>query len=155
MHLLSEDQIKCFCFCLETQRLPDTAASTLLRYWNLAASLCVNNLLHLYSAFHRRGGGGGLLKHHQCRASTWMMRRQPYCASTPPTHQLQVERRRDEASQCMGMIRRSWYQGYTSTLFRRTCGICNDHRESGPRFNISSERRCFLQYSVSVTIPWC
>ncbi len=22
-------------------------------------------------------------------------------------------------------------------------GIFNDHRESGPRFNVSSERRCF------------
>ncbi len=31
-------------------------------------------------------------------------------------------------------------------------GIFNDHRESGPRFNVSSEGRCFLQYSVPVTI---
>ncbi len=30
-------------------------------------------------------------------------------------------------------------------------GIFNDHRESGPRFNISSEGRCFLQHSVPVT----
>ncbi len=30
-------------------------------------------------------------------------------------------------------------------------GIFNDHRESGPRFNVSSEGRCFLQYSVPVT----
>ncbi len=30
-------------------------------------------------------------------------------------------------------------------------GIFNDHRESGPRFNISSEGWCFLQYSVLVT----
>jgi len=48
-----------------------------------------NNLLHLYSAFldtqsasHREGN---LLNHHQCAASTWIMRRQPYCATT---HQL-------------------------------------------------------------------
>ncbi len=27
-------------------------------------------------------------------------------------------------------------------------GIFNDHRESGPRFNVSSKGRCFLQYSV-------
>ncbi len=51
-----------------------------------------NNLLHLYntfldtqSALHRRGN---LLKHHQCAASTWRMRRQPYCTRTPTTHQL-------------------------------------------------------------------
>ncbi len=31
MHLLTEGQIKCFCFRLETQRLPDMTASTLLR----------------------------------------------------------------------------------------------------------------------------
>ncbi len=31
---------------------------------------------------------GNLLNHHQCAASTWMMRRQPYCARTPTTHQL-------------------------------------------------------------------
>ncbi len=29
--------------------------------------------------------------------------------------------------------------------------IFNDHRESGPRFNVSSEAQCFLQYSVPVT----
>ncbi len=38
-----------------------------------------------------------LLIHHQCAASTWMMRRQPYCA-----HSLLVERRRsDEVNRCM------------------------------------------------------
>ncbi len=31
---------------------------------------------------------GGLLNHHQCAASTWMMRRQPYCTRVPTTHQL-------------------------------------------------------------------
>ncbi len=31
---------------------------------------------------------GNLLNHHQCAASTWMMRRQPYCARTTTTHQL-------------------------------------------------------------------
>ncbi len=31
-------------------------------------------------------------------------------------------------------------------------GIFNDHRESGPRFNVSSKGRCFLQYNVPVTI---
>ncbi len=31
--------------------------------------------------------GGNLLNHHQCAASTWMMRRQPYCIRTLNTHQ--------------------------------------------------------------------
>ncbi len=30
-------------------------------------------------------------------------------------------------------------------------GIFNDDRESGPWFNVSSEGRCFLEYSVPVT----
>ncbi len=34
-------------------------------------------------------------------------------------------------------------------------GIFNDRRESGPRFNVSSEGRCFLQYSVPITILGC
>ncbi len=35
--------------------------------------------------------------------------------------------------------------GVTPLLFYDEChGIFNDHRESGPRFNVSSERRCFF-----------
>ncbi len=44
------------------------------------------------------------------------------------------------------MVRGQWASlartpGYTPTLFRRTSGVFNDHRESGPRFNVSSEGR--------------
>ncbi len=47
------------------------------------------------------------------------------------------------------------YAGVTPLLFFEGYpGIFNDHRESGCRFNISSEGRCFLQYSVPVTILW-
>ncbi len=43
-------------------------------------------------------------------------------------------------------------RGYTPTLYKVCHGIFNDHRESGPRFNVSSERWCFFwQYSVHVT----
>ncbi len=74
----------------------------------------------------------------------------------PPHTSLLVERRQsDEANQCMGMIRRPWWseangqiwpgcRGNTPTLFERHPGIFNDHRESGPRFNVSSEGRCLL-----------
>ncbi len=37
------------------------------------------------------------------------------------------------------------------SFFEGHPGIFNDHRESGPRFNVSSEGRCFVQYSVPVT----
>ncbi len=36
------------------------------------------------------------------------------------------------------------HRGYTPTLYEKCHGIFNDHRESGPRFNVWSERRCFL-----------
>ncbi len=48
------------------------------------------------------------------------------------------------------MVRGQWAnlarmpRSNTSTLFERHPGIFNDHRESGPRFNVSSEGRCFL-----------
>ncbi len=45
--------------------------------------------------------------------------------------------------------------GVTPLLFfeeHRHPGIFNDHKESGPRFNVSTEGRCFWQYSVPVTI---
>ncbi len=56
------------------------------------------------------------------------------------------------------MVRGQWANfgqdaGVTPLLFfKGHPGIFNDHRESGPRFNVSSEGRCFLQYSVPVTI---
>ncbi len=61
---------------------------------------------------------------------------------------------RDEDNQCMGMMRRPWWseasvsghRGYTSTLYEKCHGVYNDHRESGPRFNVSSEGQCFWQY---------
>ncbi len=33
------------------------------------------------------------------------------------------------------------HRDYTPTLYEKCHGIFNDHRESGPRFNVSSERR--------------
>ncbi len=59
----------------------------------------------------------------------------------------------------MGMIRRHDWQGpvvgiwpghwgYTPTLYEKCHGIFNDHRESRPRFNVSSEGRCFGHYTV-------
>jgi len=35
--------------------------------------------------------------------------------------------------------------GVTPLLFNKKChGILNDHRESGPRFNVRCERQCFF-----------
>ncbi len=51
------------------------------------------------------------------------------------------------------MVRGQW--GHLARItpllfFEGHPGILNDHRESGPRFNVSSEGRCFLQYSFPV-----
>ncbi len=77
------------------------------------------------------------------------------------THQLQVERRESQSSgwgllgghDRQGPVEGIWpgHRGYTPTLYEKCHGIFNNHRESEPRFNVSSERRCFWQYSVSVT----
>ncbi len=124
-----------------------------------------NNLLHLYSAFldtqsalHSKGG---------ISSSTTSVQHPPgWCDGShsaperPPHTSLLVERRQsDEANQCMRMIRKPWWSGangriwpgcrdYTLLFFEGHPGIFNGHRESGPWFNISSEGRCFLQYSV-------
>ncbi len=48
------------------------------------------------------------------------------------------------------MVRGQWAiwpgcRGHTSTLFKGHPGIFfNDHRESGPQFNVSSEGQCLL-----------
>ncbi len=55
------------------------------------------------------------------------------------------------------MVRGQWANlarmpGVTPLLFfEGHPEILNDHRESGPRFNVSSEGQCFLQYSVPIT----
>ena len=123
----------------------------------------INLLRRLYSAFIDTQSalaymeGGNLLNHHQCAASTWMMRRQPYCARTPTTHQLtggeetvmkpisiwgwlgghDGQRPRGKFGQDAGVTPLLFFEGHP--------GIFNDHRESGPRFNISSEGRVVVR----------
>ncbi len=66
------------------------------------------------------------------------------------------EERVIEPIKWMGIIRRPlidnglvgviWpeHRGYTPTLYEKCHGIFIDHRESGPRFNFSSEGQCLL-----------
>ncbi len=138
------------------QRLNQMIAIVDLQLCNNDSTININNLLCLYSAFlgtqsalHRRGGD--LLNHHQCAASTWMMRRQPYCARTPTTHQLTGGEETvmkpigvwgwlggHDGQRPMGKFGQN--AGVTPLLFfEGHPGIFNDHRESGPRFNGSSE----------------
>ncbi len=88
----------------------------------------------------------------------------------PPTHTHTHTRYRWRGDWCgviesisvWGMIRRPWWSeangqfgqdaGVTPLFFfEGHPGIFNYHRESGPRFNVSSEGQCFFQYSVPVT----
>ncbi len=76
------------------------------------------------------------------------------------------EEREIEPIKWMGIIRRPWLTrasggnlartpGVTPLLFYEKChGIFNDHRESGPRFNVSSERRCSFDSIVSPSLYW-
>ncbi len=71
---------------------------------------------------------------------------------------------RDGANQVDGIIRRPWLTRasggnlartprlYPYSLWEVSWDFFNDHRKSGPRFNVSSVGRCFLQYRVPVTI---
>ncbi len=83
------------------------------------------------------------------------------CMRSPHTSYRWRGERVIEPIKCMGIIRRPWFTGGSGGNLARTPGlhptlyekchvIFNDHRESGPRFNISSER----QYSVPVTTLW-
>ncbi len=125
-------------------------------------------MTHLYSAllciavhpkrFTIMWGVGSLLIHHQCAASTWMMRWLPQNnnASAFTTHQLQVERECHRANPSVwgllgghdwqGPVEGIWpgHRGYAPTLYEKCHGTFNDHRESGSRFNVSSERQSFL-----------
>ncbi len=123
-----------------------------------------STFLGTQSALHRRGGISSTTTSVQHPPGWWGSHIAP---ELPPRTSLLVERRQsDEANRCMEMIRRPRWseangqiwpgcQGYTPTLFERHPEIFNDHRESGPRFNVSSEGRCLLQYSVPVTILGC
>ncbi len=120
-------------------------------------------LLYTQGALQSWGGGGGwsLLNHHQCAASTWMIRRLPQDNSTSAltTHQLQVERRLSQSSgwglleghDWQGPVERIWpgRRGYTPTLYEECHGIFNDHRESGPRFNVSYRKTVLFDSIVS------
>ncbi len=73
------------------------------------------------------------------------------------------EEREIEPIKWMGIIRRPWLTrtsggkfgqdtGVTPLLFTMSVMGFLMTTESGHRFNVSSERRCFLQYSVPITI---
>ncbi len=117
-----------------------------------------NNMLHLYSAFlctqsalHSKG-----LYPHPPPVCSIHLDDATAAILHQNAHHTPVERRQsDEANQCMGMIRRPWWsednghvlpgcRGCTLLFLEGHPGIFNDHKESGPQFNISSEGRCFL-----------
>ncbi len=59
---------------------------------------------------------------------------------------------KDQWRECGGNLART--PGYTPTLYDECHGIFNDYRESGPRFNVSSERRCSFDSIVSPSLYW-
>ncbi len=121
--------------------------------------ICYIYIALFCKALYMEGGGGDLFKHHQCAASTWMILRQK--AHHTPAYWWREERvmkligvwgwlRGHDGQRPVGKFGQD--TGVTPVLFfKGHPGIFNDHRESGPRFNVSTEGRCFLQYSVHGT----
>ncbi len=134
--------------------------------WCLSGGWMNEWMMHLYSALlciavHPKRFTimwGGVSPQPPPVCSIHLIWRQPQDngASALSTHQLQVERReRSRQSSGWGLLGgHEWqgpvegiwpgHRGYTPTLYDECHGIFNDHRESGPRFNVSSERRCFF-----------
>ncbi len=46
------------------------------------------------------------------------------------------------------------HRGYTPTFYEKSHRIFNNRRESGPRFNVSSEGWCFFYSIVSPSLYW-
>ncbi len=76
------------------------------------------------------------------------------CMRSPHTSYRWRGERVIEPIKWMGIIRRPWLTrasggnlartpGLHPTLYEKCHGIFNDHRESGPRFNVSYERRIY------------
>ncbi len=77
------------------------------------------------------------------------------CMLSPHTSYRWRGERVIEPIKWMGIIRRLWLTrasggnlartpGLHPTLYEKCHGIFNDHRESGPQFNVSPERQCLL-----------
>ncbi len=117
-------------------------------------------LLYTQSASQSWGGGGSL---HLDDATAATGQRRQYAHHTPATG---GEERVIEPIKWMGIIRRlNWqgpvvgiwpgHRGYTPSLYEKCHGIFNDHRESGPRFNVSSERQEPLYNYMIYTSQLC
>ncbi len=117
--------------------------------------MVLHNLLHVYSAFlgiHRKGQSPQpplVCSIHLDDDATAAILRQK--AHHTPAYWWRGDKvmkpisvwgllRGLEGQKPMGKIGR----GNTQLFFEGHPGIFNDHTESGPRFNISSERRCLL-----------
>ncbi len=141
--------------------------SAILQMWFLECLWINEWMMHLYSAFcvllytqsALQSCGGGLsstttsVQHplgwcDGCHRTTVPVR-------SPHTSYRWRGERVIESIKWIGIIRRPWLirasggnlartPGLHPTLYEKCHGIFNDHRESGPRFNGSSERRCLL-----------
>ncbi len=121
-------------------------------------------MLHLYSSFlgtqsalHKRGGGISSNTTSVQHPPGWWCDGSHIAPERPPHTSLLVERRVMKPISVWGWLGGHDGQrpmgefgqdaGVTPLLFfEGHSGIFNDHRESGPRFNISSEGWCYFIY---------
>ncbi len=124
-------------------------------------------MMHLYSALlcifvHPKRFTimwGSLLNHHKCAASTWMIHRtKAPVRSTHTSYRWRVERV-IEPIKWMGIIRRPWLTRASFGNLVRT-SVLDPYslravpEESGPLFNVSSERQSLLTVIVSLSLHW-
>ncbi len=127
---------------------------------HLYSAFCV--LLYTQSALQSCGGGGGGLS----STTTSVQHPLGWCdgchrttapVRSPHTSYRWRGEREIEPIKWMGIIRRPWLTrasggnlartpGLHPTLYEKCHGIFNDHRESGPRFNVSSKRWIYTVY---------
>ncbi len=108
---------------------------------NYIVLYCV--LLYTQSTLQSCGGGGGVSPGwcNDCHRTMAPVR------SPHTSYRWRGERdRANQVNDWQGPVEGTWpgHRGYTPTLYEKCHGIFNDHRESGPWFNVSSERRCLL-----------
>ncbi len=111
-----------------------------------------NNSLHLYSPFlgtqsalHRRGGSprpSPMCSIHLDDATAAILRQNAH-------HKPACWCKGDRVMKPISVW--GWLVGHVS---QRPMGEIFNHRESGPRFNVSSERQCFFDRIVSPSLHW-
>ncbi len=162
MHLYSA----LLCIVVHQRRFTFMWAGTLLNHHQCAASTWMmrrlpqdngtsaltTNQLQVERRESHRANQVYALTTHQLQVERRESQRAIKCMRSPHTSYRWRGERVKEQSSGWGLLRGHdwhgpvvkffpWHRGYTATFYEKCHGIFNDHRESGPRFKVSSKRR--------------